>query len=89
MSTKTLNIASNEDYDKYCAINKDNDKRRAISMFYINLMKLEVIEPKAIIDIISDIQQYCKLYVDSTNKPMVDELSEVIYILVINSYNTK
>lgn len=79
----------NEDYDKYCAINKDNDKRRAISMFYINLMKLEVIEPKAIIDIISDIQQYlCKLYVNSTNKPIVDELSEVIYILVINSYKT-
>ena len=52
-------------------------------------MKLEVIEPKAIIEIISGIQVYlCKLYVDSINKPIVDELSEVIYILVINSFKT-
>jgi len=42
----------NEDYDRYCEINKANDKRRSISMFYINLMKLNVIKVSAIIKII-------------------------------------
>tara|TARA_Y100000996_G_scaffold396807_1_gene363252 strand:- start:423 stop:1352 length:930 start_codon:yes stop_codon:yes gene_type:complete len=79
----------NEDYDKYCNINKDNDKRRAISMFYINLMKLDVIDQSSIMKIITDVQDYlCKLYIDIDNKPIVDELSEVIYILVINSFET-
>ena len=86
---KTIEYCSpNEDYDKYCEINKANDKRRSISMFYINLMKLDVIKADAIIKIISDIQSYLySLYTSEENKAIVDELSEVIYILVTNSYS--
>ena len=32
----------NEDYDKFCEINKNNEKRRAMSLFYVNLMKKNV-----------------------------------------------
>jgi hypothetical protein len=86
---KTIEYCSpNEDYDKYCDINKANDKRRSISMFYINLMKLDVIKASAIIKIIKDIQSYLfTLYTSEDSKAIVDELSEVIYILVINSYS--
>ena len=86
---KTIEYCSpNEDYDRYCDINKANDKRRSISMFYINLMKLDVIKVSAIIKIIRDIQNYFyTLYTNEDNKAIVDELSEVIYIFITNSYS--
>lgn len=79
----------NEDYDRYCEINKANDKRRSISMFYINLMKLNVIKVSAIIKIIKNIQIYfCTLYTSEDNKAIVDELSEVIFIFITNAYSS-
>lgn len=86
---KTIEYCSpNENYDRYCDINKANDKRRSISMFYINLMKLDVIKVSAIIKIIRDIQIYFyTLYTNEDNKAIVDELSEVIYIFITNSYS--
>jgi hypothetical protein len=36
-------IDSNKDYDLYCENNKLNDKRKAMSAFLVNLMKLELI----------------------------------------------
>ena len=34
-----LIAASIEDYNKFCIINKNNANRRALSMFFVNLMK--------------------------------------------------
>ena len=74
------------DYDKYCDVNKTNDKRRALSKFYINLMKLDVISRISMVDLILDIQTYLydKLDVEA-NKPGIDELSEVLFIFITNS----
>jgi len=73
-------------YDKYCEINKTNEKRRAVSLFYVNLMKKGIIPHKSIIEIIMEVQLYMTdLKKSEENKPIVDELSEVIYILVKNS----
>tara|TARA_B100001769_G_scaffold275316_1_gene277189 strand:+ start:33424 stop:34350 length:927 start_codon:yes stop_codon:yes gene_type:complete len=77
---------SNIDYDKYCEINKNNDKRRALCMFYVNLMKLQVITKESIIKLILDIQNNVNDRINiETNKPFIDELSELIFILVTNS----
>ena len=76
------------DYDKYCEINKSNDKRRALSKFYINLMKLDVISKVSVIDLIIEIQNYLNDKLDiEANKPVVDELAEVLFILITNSCN--
>tara|TARA_B100000497_G_scaffold100612_1_gene114144 strand:+ start:42 stop:350 length:309 start_codon:yes stop_codon:yes gene_type:complete len=51
-------------------------------------MKLDVIKVSAIIKIIRDIQIYFyTLYTNEDNKAIVDELSEVIYIFITNSYS--
>ena len=77
------------DYDKFCEINKTNEKRRALSAFYINLMKLDVVSNNSIIEIIQNLQSYMmKLINVENNKPIVDELSEVLYILVTKGVNT-
>jgi len=76
----------NTDYDKFCENNKTNDKRRALSTFYVNLMKEGVLEKSKIIDIIKNIQTYMMNKVcEEGNKEIVDELSENIFILVTNS----
>jgi hypothetical protein len=74
-----------KDYDKFCAINKENEKRRAISLFYVNLMKLDIITSEEIMSIIKDLQEYqMSKIVEEGNKHIVDELSEVISIMLMN-----
>jgi|LakMenEpi03Aug12_release.lakeMendotaPanAssembly.Ray.scaffolds.fasta_scaffold191775_3 hypothetical protein len=78
----------NKDYDKFCVNNKMNEQRRAISLFYVNLMLQDIIEPIKLITIINDLQNYMTtLVVEENNKSIVDELSEVLYILITNSYD--
>ena len=45
-------IDPDEDYDGFCDMNEKNEKRRAMSQFFVNLMKNEVIDNKEIIKII-------------------------------------
>ena len=74
------------DYDKFCENNKTNDKRKALSMFYINLMKLGVITKNSIIELILEIQEYLFDKIDiEANIPVVHELSEVLFIFITNS----
>jgi hypothetical protein len=87
---KTIEYCNaDKDYDKFCEINKTNEKRRSISLFYVNLMKENIISQEEILNIILDVQSYMNtLMNDDKNKQVIDELSEVIYILVTNSADT-
>lgn len=73
-----------KDYDKYCENNKKNEKRRALGLFYVNLMIEDVIKQDTILEIILGIQEYLgsKLDVDN-HSAVVDELSELLYIMII------
>ena len=76
----------NKDYDKFCQMNKDNEKRRSMCSFYINLMLQGIIAPKSILKIILGLQELMleKIKVaDATN--IVEELSEVLFILITSS----
>jgi len=76
----------NTDYDKFCENNKTNDKRRALSTFYVNLMKEGVIDKSDMISIINKVQEYIILKLsEEGNKEILDELSENIFILITNS----
>lgn len=76
----------NVDYDKFCENNKTNDKRRALSAFYVNLMKEYAIEKSHTIDIIRNVQNYMMTKLaEEGNKEIVDELSENLSILIVNS----
>lgn len=78
----------NDNYDKFCENNKTNEKRRALTTFYVNLMKEGVIEHDNMINIIQHIQSLMFEKINqSGNKEIVDEMSENVYILVVNSYS--
>tara|TARA_B100000902_G_scaffold390964_1_gene440804 strand:- start:630 stop:1628 length:999 start_codon:yes stop_codon:yes gene_type:complete len=77
---------SDEDYDKFCANNKENEKRRAIGAFYVNLMKIGVVSRDEIISIIGHLQDYLTEKIsEQDNKHVVDELSEVVAIMLLNA----
>ena len=74
-----------KDYDAFCNNTKTNEKRRALSLFYVNLMKLGTLEEEQIIIIIKDLQKYMMDTIKKAeSKDIVDELAEVIFILITN-----
>ena len=75
-----------KDYDKYCDNNKKNEKRRALGLFYVNLMIEEIVDYKEIINIITTIQNYLEKILDEEGKKdIADEVAELLYIMVVPS----
>lgn len=76
-----------KNYDKFCDINKSNEKRKAMSLFIVNLMKIGIVEKTHVLMIMRQLQEllYSNLRQEGkTNE--VDELSENLYIIVKNSH---
>tara|TARA_B110000008_G_C16949252_1_gene555730 strand:+ start:657 stop:1622 length:966 start_codon:yes stop_codon:yes gene_type:complete len=77
----------NEDYNKFCIINKNNANRRALSMFFVNLMKHEIVSKEAIINIIQNLQKkMMAMITEEDNKSQVDEISETLFIFITNAH---
>ena len=76
-----------EDYNKFCENNKTNEERRALCAFYINLMKEDIIDKDEIINIILNIFSLLNSYINiKTKTNEIDELSEILHIMITNSY---
>jgi hypothetical protein len=69
-------------YDKFCEINKTNEKRKSLAAFYLNLMLNKIISKKQIMEITRNLlyQIYTFISVDD-KKSEVDELTETVSIL--------
>ena len=83
---KTLEYVNPDiDYDGYCAYNKNNDMRKASTLFIINLLSIDIIELDQVVDIIVFLQEllidHCKV---ENKKNEVEEIMENIYILTTN-----
>ena len=76
-----------ENYNKFCENNRTNEIRRAICTFYINLMKEKIIDNEKIGLIILNLFKILYKFINLKNKTNeIDELSELLYILIVNSY---
>lgn len=75
-------VDANENYDKFCEINKTNEKRKSLAAFYINLMCCGVIPKQEIIlitrNLLAKVYEY--IYIEN-KKNEVEELTEIIAIL--------
>lgn len=69
-------------YDKFCEINKGNEKRKALAAFYLNLMLNGIINKKQIIIITRNLlEQIYRFIHQDDKKNEVDEISETVAIL--------
>ena len=75
-------VDPNVNYDKFCEINKINEKRKALSTFYINLMNNGIISKSIIMDITRNLLSQIYSFISIKDKKNeVDELTEIIAIL--------
>ena len=75
-------VDSNKDYDGFCEMNKQNEKRRAITAFYVNLAINGFIKKKGVIKILTNILTSIMNMINVTDKKNeVDELTEIVGVL--------
>jgi len=84
---KIVYIDPNSEYDKFCDNNKLNEMLRAEFCFFTNLLKQNIISYNDIANIIINIYEIVYSYIEQKNKKNeIDEISELLYILITNSY---
>ncbi len=74
---KTINYCdANEDYNKFCEYNKENEKRRALSSFFVICADLDIIDKtemtKIIVDFIGGVKQ------DITKEGKLNNVEEMV-----------
>ena len=75
-------INPEENYDKFCKINKDNEKRKSLSEFFINLMINKIVTEDKIFNLLVNLLLQVSQYIVVPNKKNeVDELIENIALL--------
>lgn len=75
-------VDPNENYDRFCEINKINEKRKSLATFYINLMNNGIISKTEIMQItrnlLADVYKFISL---ENKKNEVEELTETVALL--------
>lgn len=75
-------VNADENYDKFCKIKLDNEKRKALSTFFVNLSCTKIIADEKIIEFATNLLKQVILFIDQENKKNeVDEIVENIAIL--------
>lgn len=73
-----------EDYDKFCEVNKTNERRRATAKFYVNMMNLGVVDGDTIMSVLRTQQErILDGKDDADSAPASQELSEIVYIMTL------
>ncbi len=72
-----------KDYDQFCLNNKTNENRRALGLFYVNLMLQKIIPKEKIIKMITELQANLSDYIKTENNANIaEELSELLFGLI-------
>ena len=75
-------VDPNANYDKFCEVNKSNEKRKSLAVFYMNLMSNGIIKKEVILNIMmSLITQFYNFLREENKKNEVDELTEILALL--------
>jgi len=75
-----------EDYNLYCEINKENDMRRAVGIFFSNLLEYGIIELYDMYVLINKLVS--KIFMemkDEKSKKIIEEVSDNLKNIIINS----
>ena len=83
-------VDPNQDYDRFCELNKINEKRKSRTMFFLNLSFNGVIPLQSIGTLLQNLLQLVFNLINiEDKKPEVDEITEHIAILFTNEFTSK
>ena len=85
--TNIETVDAKKDYEKFCQINKENENRKALSSFFVNLMKEEVIDTNIVFEIANSLMDKLHENLDNETTDIIDQLSENINIIVCESWD--
>lgn len=75
-------VDADEDYDGFCEMNKSNERRRAITTFYVSLVGNGFVKPKHMLPVLANLIKTVLAFMEEDEKRNeVDELTEIISIL--------
>jgi len=80
----TIQIVNpNEDYDLFCNVNKENEQRKALTEFFMNLLLIKVIPSTDIINIFNKLYDLViDISIKKDKRHIMIELSENIFIIM-------
>ena len=80
-------VDPDKDYDRFCKINKNNEMRKSLSAFFVNLCNNNILSKDRLVSLVHGmlVQIFCFIKEDS-KKCEVDELTENIAILYNKSF---
>ena len=80
-------FSASDDYNELCKKNNKNESRKAKGLFLVNLMLEEFLDVEFITNLIINLQNKLINGIDvSDNNEMNEEISEIVFILLENSY---
>jgi hypothetical protein len=80
-------VDPNTNYDGFCDYNKENEFRKSVALFYVNLMKIGAFQKERILDCIERLLNCVFLYIDEENRVNeVEEITENINVIFMNVY---
>jgi len=79
-----IQIGNEENYDEFCKINKINDKRRSLSLFYTNLYNFNILSNDDMFVILEQLINKMFNYIESKNTNILEEIFENINIILKN-----
>ena len=75
-------VDSSKDYNRFCEVNKNNEKRKALSAFFVNLTHNNIITDTKLFELTFDLLNQLLVLIEQPDKKNeVDELCENISIL--------
>lgn len=78
-----MTVDPNVDYNGFCDNVKNNDLRRAMTTFIMNLVKNQAISESDVLDIILYLEELVIAYAEESDKsPVIEEITENIFILI-------
>tara|TARA_Y100001968_G_scaffold329366_1_gene378553 strand:- start:694 stop:1599 length:906 start_codon:yes stop_codon:yes gene_type:complete len=80
-------VNAEDDYNLYCDCNKDNENRKSLSLFYVNLMKENVFDIDKIFKIILILIKKVETYIEEENKKnTVEEVVNNLLVFISNTF---
>ena len=70
-----------EDYDGFCKANRENDKRRAHGVFFVNLMKRGLLSEFDIILLVDNLQALLLDAIENQDSSKAEEITENLFVI--------
>ena len=76
-------VEAEDDYDKFCMVNRDNDNRKAMSLFIVYLTNYHMISTDSVISLTKQLKAMFQENMEKSDSiKIVEEICENLFIII-------